>query len=48
MIDAARMAAKAGWVPVGVNAAICCRVDDPVLHACFKARRAEVAAWLIR
>ena len=48
MVDAARVAAKAGWVPVGVNAAICCGVGDPALHACLKTRRAEVSAWLLR
>ena len=48
MVDAARVAAKAGWVPVGVNAAICCAAGDPALSACLKARRAEIAAWLLR
>jgi len=48
MAGAARVAAKAGWVPVGVNAAICCGVGDPAMHACLKSRRAEVAAWLLR
>jgi len=48
MVDAARVAAKAGWVPVGVNAAICCAADDPALHACLRARRNEVATWLLR
>ena len=48
MVEAARAAAKAGWVPVGVNAAACCGVGDPTLHACLRAHRAEVAAWLQR
>ncbi len=48
MVDAARVAAKAGWVPVGVNAAICCAAGEPALHACLKAKRAEVSAWLLR
>jgi hypothetical protein len=47
MVDAARGAAKAGWVPVGVNTAICCGVGDPALHACLKAHRDEVSAWLL-
>lgn len=47
MMEAARVAAKAGWVPVGVNAAICCGAADAALHACLKAHRAEVARWLL-
>ena len=48
MLIYARAAAKAGWVPVAVNAAICCQTHDPTARACLRRNRGDVAAWLLR